>query len=893
MPKISQLESATDITSNDLIQVVDVEDGDMAPSGTNKKATASLLANQLVPLVTNGTIVDTKLATISTAGKVSNSATTATSANTASAIVSRDASGNFTAGTITATLNGNAGTVTNGVYTTDTGTVTSTMIVNNTIVDADVNTSAAIAGTKVSPNFGSQNIVTTGSVGIGTTSPNASCILDISSTNRGFRPPSMTTGQRDSIASPVAGVVIYNTTTNELNIYNGSAWDVVSIDTREGHIENFRGLTAAFGEFMKLEKSTKADPFYVGVTGFGDSMASGAYVNGPLIQQLMEIHGCGAWTSPNLGGRNANSSAWTFTGGATIPSSDFTFTPASNWLVMPAGSTATTSIPQTTSAILRGSSANNAMYLHPVYSFQHLPHGVRRVSVYYVKQTGGGTLQATVSQSQVSNQVLSVSANAADGMGKLEFTPVDAYKPITVTLEASVAQVRVIGVVFWGFGGVVAWSSQRGGSTMEQQLSSLTNGAFKAAYSEFFAELNTSLVLHQQRVSGDVNWQANYQTFFTAFSQLNGSRVSQLVLGEPPIGTEESLTTDEINIFLKAESAARGLAYIDQKAVLGSYQRLNELGFDITTLPSGVDSIHLGGLFYRYMAGFILDECKNFQAGLPSSTFGGWAKRDKTYQRFICEALEETIKRRFRFQSGFIPDGQLTSGTGFTVGVDNEKGVFLASGTELGHSVCRLGILSSGSASGSRANMAVATRDFTITGKGSRNLNLKAGLRAWIVFGVHTTAFTSVSAIAERCFGLEFAWGPDVGSPDSADTEVVRIFAYDGTSLVYSTWNDTSFPGSTPTSIGGLHFMIYWDFQLKRLTLASYSANSDDAPNALQPVCSLSVPNLTTSTNGAWANMGIGAYDAANVPATAGGFAIQELTCVGGQLGHPLRSFAS
>jgi len=53
-------------------------------------------------------IVDTKLATISTALKVSNSATTATNANTASAIVARDASGNFTAGTITAALTGNA-----------------------------------------------------------------------------------------------------------------------------------------------------------------------------------------------------------------------------------------------------------------------------------------------------------------------------------------------------------------------------------------------------------------------------------------------------------------------------------------------------------------------------------------------------------------------------------------------------------------------------------------------------------------------------------------------------------------------------------------------------------------------------------------------------------------
>ena len=38
---------------------------------------------------------------------------------------------------------------------------------DGSIVNADINASAAIAGTKVSPDFGSQNIVTTGSVGIG------------------------------------------------------------------------------------------------------------------------------------------------------------------------------------------------------------------------------------------------------------------------------------------------------------------------------------------------------------------------------------------------------------------------------------------------------------------------------------------------------------------------------------------------------------------------------------------------------------------------------------------------------------------------------------------------------------------------------------------------------
>ena len=58
--------------------------------------------------------------------------------------------------------------VTGTVVTTgDTNTVTSTMITDGTIVNADVNASAAIDGTKVSPNFGSQNISTSGTLASG------------------------------------------------------------------------------------------------------------------------------------------------------------------------------------------------------------------------------------------------------------------------------------------------------------------------------------------------------------------------------------------------------------------------------------------------------------------------------------------------------------------------------------------------------------------------------------------------------------------------------------------------------------------------------------------------------------------------------------------------------
>jgi hypothetical protein len=72
------------------------------PSGITV-ASANIVDGTIVNADINASaaIADTKLATISTAGKVSNSATTATDANTASTIVARDASGNFAAGDIT------------------------------------------------------------------------------------------------------------------------------------------------------------------------------------------------------------------------------------------------------------------------------------------------------------------------------------------------------------------------------------------------------------------------------------------------------------------------------------------------------------------------------------------------------------------------------------------------------------------------------------------------------------------------------------------------------------------------------------------------------------------------------------------------------------------------
>jgi uncharacterized protein (TIGR02145 family) len=71
----------------------------------------------------------------------------------------------------------------------------------------------------------SNNIYNDGAgVGVGTNTPNASAKLEIASTTQGLLPPRMTTAQRNAIATPAAGLTIYNTTVNCLQWWNGSFW---------------------------------------------------------------------------------------------------------------------------------------------------------------------------------------------------------------------------------------------------------------------------------------------------------------------------------------------------------------------------------------------------------------------------------------------------------------------------------------------------------------------------------------------------------------------------------------------------------------------------------------------------------------------------------------------
>ena len=89
-----------------------------------------------------------------------------------------------------------------------------------------------------------------GNVGVGAAA-NAAALLDLTSTTKGFRAPSMTTGQRDAIASPVGGLLIYNTSQLSYQAYNGTSWTSVGGGATGGgadqvFVENGQTVTANY-----------------------------------------------------------------------------------------------------------------------------------------------------------------------------------------------------------------------------------------------------------------------------------------------------------------------------------------------------------------------------------------------------------------------------------------------------------------------------------------------------------------------------------------------------------------------------------------------------------------------------------------------------------------------
>lgn len=90
----------------------------------------------------------------------------------------------------------------------------------------DVNGSAAF-GTYAGTAAPANSMIVSGQMGIGTIAPNASAALDITSTTGGLLPPRISGANIALIASPATGLTVLNTTTNCLEYYNGTAWQML------------------------------------------------------------------------------------------------------------------------------------------------------------------------------------------------------------------------------------------------------------------------------------------------------------------------------------------------------------------------------------------------------------------------------------------------------------------------------------------------------------------------------------------------------------------------------------------------------------------------------------------------------------------------------------------
>ena len=280
-------------------------------------------------------IVDTKLATIATAGKVSNSATTATSGNTANAIVARDASGNFTAGTITATLIGNASTVTTnadltgditsiGNATTIASgvivnadinasaaidlsklgsgalptaiTVASANIVNDSILNADVNTAAAIAGTKISPDFGSQTVQTTGIFSAAAGTAGAPSIAFTGDTDTGFYSP----GVNQAAISTAGTGRLFIDSAGKVGIGTATPGGKLQINAQDGFLFD---VGAGAYSYMRFGSQGTGE----GVTELGSERTTGSVFiktgyTGSTLNTRLELNAAGATIFYNQSG---------------------------------------------------------------------------------------------------------------------------------------------------------------------------------------------------------------------------------------------------------------------------------------------------------------------------------------------------------------------------------------------------------------------------------------------------------------------------------------------------------------------------------------------------------------------------------------------------------------
>lgn len=90
-------------------------------------------------------------------------------------------------------------------------------------------------------------------------SPDPSAMLDVSSTDRGVLIPRLSLSERDAIASPAQGLLVFITDDNRFYAYNGTAWEKVLAGVDSGWNISGSNLVSAVGGNVGIGTSSPAE----------------------------------------------------------------------------------------------------------------------------------------------------------------------------------------------------------------------------------------------------------------------------------------------------------------------------------------------------------------------------------------------------------------------------------------------------------------------------------------------------------------------------------------------------------------------------------------------------------------------------------------------------------
>ena len=172
--------------------------------------------------------------------------------------------------------------------------------VANTLAKADGTSGAKIKGTNIVVDA-LNNMSSSGTFYSGSSSIDPSASLQLDSTSKGVLPPRMTSTQRNAIAAPAIGLVIFNTDSGVLNTYNGTNWRSAE-GNPVGTVLDFAGTDAPTGYLLcygqSVSRTTYSDLFGILGTTFGSANIS--------TFKLPDLRGRVVAGLDNMGGSSAS-----------------------------------------------------------------------------------------------------------------------------------------------------------------------------------------------------------------------------------------------------------------------------------------------------------------------------------------------------------------------------------------------------------------------------------------------------------------------------------------------------------------------------------------------------------------------------------------------------------